>query len=44
VQVELDALPPDVLHALYSDALAPFLDMSKVAASKAREEEERREL
>jgi hypothetical protein len=26
-QVELDALPPDVLHRLYSDALAPFLDV-----------------
>jgi hypothetical protein len=44
VQVELDALPPNVLHALYSDALAPFLDVSKIEAANAREEAERREL
>lgn len=44
VQVELDALPPDVLRRLYSDALAPFLDMPKVEASKAREEEDRMRL
>ena len=37
VQVELDALPPDVLHHLYLDALTPFLDMSKVEASKRQE-------
>ncbi len=43
-QVELDALPPDVLHRLYLDALAPFLDVSKVEEAKAREEEDRRRL
>jgi hypothetical protein len=44
VQEELDALPPDVLHRLYSDALAPFLDLSKVEASKAREAEDKQRL
>jgi hypothetical protein len=28
VQVELDALPPDTLHQLYEDALAPYWDQA----------------
>ncbi len=41
VQVELDALPPDVLRALFTDALAPFVDRSRFAAVVARENAER---
>jgi len=44
MQVELDALPPDELRRLYTEALAPFLDMTKINASIAREEEDRRRL
>jgi hypothetical protein len=43
-QVELDALPPDVLHSLYREALAPYLDLSKMEESKVREREDRGEL
>jgi hypothetical protein len=41
-QVELDALPPDVLHDLYSDALACYVDRSKVEKALDREREDRR--
>jgi len=41
VQVELDALPPDVLRALFADALTPYVDRSTFAAVVAREEAER---
>ena len=44
VQVELDALPPEELHRLFTEALAPFLDVSKVEASKAQEERDRLKL
>lgn len=44
VQVELDALAPDVLRGLLEDSLEPFWDVSAFEASKAREERERGEL
>jgi len=44
VQVELDALPPDVLRQLYADAIGKFWDTSKFDAVMAREDEEREEL
>lgn len=44
VQVELDALPPDVLRGLFEDALAEFWDTSAYEASVARENAEREEL
>lgn len=37
VQVELDALPPDVLQRLYADALAEFWDTSKFDAVLVQE-------
>jgi len=40
-QVELDALNPNDLHDLYSDALAPYWDADTAADVLAREEEER---
>jgi hypothetical protein len=44
VQVELDALPPDVLEQLYRDALAPFWDTSAWEAVMAEEREQRAQL
>jgi len=44
VQVELDALPPDVLRSLYQDALAPWWDVSAFDEAVARERAERTEL
>jgi hypothetical protein len=44
VQVELDALPPDVLRTLYATALADFWDMSAYDAVLALEEHDREEL
>lgn len=44
VQVELDALPPDVLQALFSDALSEFWDMSAYEAVVEREADEAEEL
>jgi hypothetical protein len=44
VQVELDALPPDILRALYADALADFWDDDAFAAATNREAAERRRL
>ncbi|MPZ18113.1 MAG: hypothetical protein GEV06_09405 [Luteitalea sp.] len=41
MQVEVDALPPDVLRALFEAAVAPFVDASQVAAVIARETRER---
>jgi hypothetical protein len=40
VQVELDALPPDVLEAQFRDALAGFWDLSQSDAVLTREEAE----
>ena len=44
VQVELDALPPDILRGLYADAIGQFWDMSAYEAVLEREREERKEL
>jgi hypothetical protein len=44
VQVELDALPPDILRNLYEEAIEVFLDMSKWRRAVDREEEERDQL
>ncbi len=44
VQVELDALPPDQLHALYEDAVAAYWDESVLEKVLAREKRDRRAL
>ena len=44
VQVELDALPPDVLRALYAEAIGEFWGASTHQAALDREDEDRREL
>ena len=44
IQVELDALPPDVLHGLYEQALAEFWDRPTYEAAREREAAERAEL
>jgi hypothetical protein len=44
VQVELDALDPDDLRALYQDVLDDYWDPSAYQVSLAREDTERREL
>jgi hypothetical protein len=44
VQVELDALPPDVLRGLFSEAVGRFLDVSAFDAVVEREQAERAEL
>jgi hypothetical protein len=44
VQVELDALPPDVLRALYADAIAEFWNDDAHEAALEREAAERRTL
>jgi hypothetical protein len=44
VQVELDALPPEVLRQLFEEAAAPFADVSAYGAVLREEENERREL
>lgn len=44
VQVELDALPPEVLRSLYETALAPWWDVSAYREVLAREREERASL
>ncbi len=41
VQVELDALPPDVLHDLYDQALAPWWDDDTYLVALAEEEADR---
>jgi hypothetical protein len=41
VQVELDALPPDVLQSLYSKAIAPYWDKSTYDDVMEREAQER---
>jgi hypothetical protein len=44
VQVELDALAPDVLRALFADAIADYWDMSTYRGVLGREDAERAEL
>jgi hypothetical protein len=44
VQVELDALPPDVLRALFTAALTEFWDTSPYEAALAREAADRTKL
>lgn len=44
VQVELDALPPDVLRALYADAIEAFWDAAVYQEALTREVTERRSL
>ncbi len=44
VQVELDALPPDVLRGLYTDAIAEFWDPLAYDTATDREETDRRTL
>jgi hypothetical protein len=44
VQVELDALPPDVLRGLYQDAINAFWDRAKYEVVLEREERERQAL
>lgn len=44
VQVELDALPPDVLRQLYQDAIDRYWDMSAYEAALRREKAERHTL
>jgi hypothetical protein len=44
VQVELDALPPDILQELFTRALAEFWDQSLFKAALAREEADRNTL
>jgi hypothetical protein len=44
VQVELDALPPDDLRALFEDALAEVWDKSIFESVRQREDAEREEL
>ena len=44
VQVELDALPPEVLRALYTDAIGAFWNDDVYAKALAREAAERRTL
>ena len=44
VQVELDALPPEVLRGLYADALAGFWDESAYAAAVEREDHDQAQL
>jgi hypothetical protein len=44
VQVELDALPPDVLRTLYTDAIAAFWNDDAYRQALAREATERRSL
>ncbi len=44
VQVELDALPPDVLRGLYQDAIDEYWDTDAYEAVLARESEERDQL
>jgi hypothetical protein len=41
VQVELDALPPEVLRGLYQSAIDGFMDMSTYHAALEREDRER---
>ncbi|MGW2492121.1 hypothetical protein ACWCV9_33570 [Streptomyces sp. NPDC001606] len=42
VQWEVEALPPEELHRLVLDALAPYVDPRILAQQIAREEEQRR--
>jgi len=44
VQVELDALPPDVLHELFTEGIGRFFDVSTFNGVVEREQAERTEL
>ena len=44
IQVELDALPPDVLRKLYSAAVEEYFDKSQYEAVMKKEARERKEL
>jgi hypothetical protein len=44
VQVELEALPPDVLREMYSDALADYWSEDVYRAVRDQEEQDRRAL
>jgi hypothetical protein len=44
MQVEIDALPPDILHRLYLDAFEQFFDVSTFEEVLEREEADRAEL
>lgn len=44
VQVDLDALPPDVLRGLYDEVWAAYWDTSAFEEAVAREDEERKSL
>jgi hypothetical protein len=44
MQVELDALPPEVLRGLYQEAIDRYWDMSTFAAVRAQEDTERMRL
>jgi hypothetical protein len=44
IQVELDALPPDVLRQLYAAAVERFFDMSQYHAVMEHETRDREEL
>ena len=44
IQVELDALPPDVLHRIYQDAFQDYFDMAKYDAIEEREDADRHRL
>lgn len=44
VQVELDALDPDLLHGLFTEVIERFWDVTEYAAAVAREELDREEL
>jgi hypothetical protein len=41
VQVELDALPPDTLRALFTEALAPFWNDAAYQQAVDREDDDR---
>jgi hypothetical protein len=44
VQVELDALPPDVLKQIYDDAVAAYWDEDAYTESREQEEKDRQQL
>jgi len=44
VQVELDALPPDILQGLFEAAIEEFFDATRYQAVLVRETKERRSL
>ena len=44
IQVELDAVPPDVLREIYAEAIEPYWDEDAHAAALEREDVEREQL